>query len=141
MALSLLDGSNTNIDVQFGIGVANALVSFKCFSSMVSVRTHRDFTERTTFCSGGARSRTPGMKQIFIHLEGFGSEGSAGSDPSALFANTTGVPFVVTADTGATWTGNCHAADDISTIQAAANHNRGIDLESTGTWVVVWPVS
>jgi len=77
MALSLLDGTNAAIDMV--ITIASATNSVKCSFGYMSADVVREFTEKTTFCSSGWRSRQPGMKQVVGHLDGFVSKGAAKS--------------------------------------------------------------
>jgi hypothetical protein len=139
MALAIIDGNDTAFDVTFGIGASGAAVSFKCFATRVDVRTSRNNPVRPpTFCSSGWTSRAAGQKTTHIHLSGLGSTGSLGSDPHALFASATPIAFIVTATTGCTWTGTCLGADDGSSIEAAGNHTRDIDADSSGSVATLW---
>jgi hypothetical protein len=137
MALQLLDGSNGNILVTI-----NSL-PFQCVVNRWSADVVREFTEKTTFCSGGWRSRDPGMKQLIGRLDGYLSKGIAGSDPLALIAadNVNGLPFVLQADTGCYFGGNCHIGLSHAGSNAQLNSEMGIGFESDGvvttTWIVV----
>lgn len=140
--LSLLDGTVATIDVSFGYGAGGtSTTSMKCAFNRISADIVREFTEKTTFCSSGWRSRQPGMKQLIGRLDGFASKGTIYSDPLALFADNTARPFVITVDTGCTLSGNMHAARDHIGLNAAANSERGIDFESTGEVVSAWVVA
>lgn len=136
MALKLLDGTAAAFDITI-----NAL-SYKCLAAYVSADIVREFTERTTFCTtGGWRSRTPGMKQLIGRIDGFLTSGMPISDPSLLFANTTGYAFVITFDTGCTVTGTLHVGRMHMGLRAQANSEEGIDFESDGQVTFVWVVA
>jgi hypothetical protein len=137
--MELLDGTNALIDFQLDYpGTSN--VSLKCAFAYMSCDIVREFTEKTTFCSDGWRSRQPGMKQCVGRLDGFASKASVYSDPLALFADNDPKDFLFTADSGCTIGGQLHIARDHIGLRAAANSERGIDWESygevTSSWVV-----
>lgn len=137
MAFSLIDGSNGNIDVSLNS------VSFKCVFSRWSGDFVREMTEKTTFCSGGWRSRDPGMKQLVFRMDGFASKGFAGSDPLELMAadSVTGIPFVLTADSGCYLSGNCHIGLSHIGQNAQLNSESGIGAESDGPVSSFWIVA
>lgn len=142
MALSLLDGTSALIDFSIAYdGGGSSQSSMKCAFNYISADISREFTEKTTFCSSGWRSRQPGMKQVVGHLDGFVSKGTVFSDPLALFATTNAFPFVFTADTGCTLTGSLHAQRDHIGLRAAANSERGLDWESTGAVTSAWVIA
>lgn len=141
--LALLDGTNANIDFAIasaGAG-ATATASLKCSFAFLSARIVREFTEQTTFCSSGWRSRNPGFMQLLMHLDGYASKGTPLSSPMALFTDNLARPFVFTADTSCTFSGSAHAAADGIGLRAAGNSDRGIDLESYGAVTVAWVVA
>jgi hypothetical protein len=137
MALQLLDGSNGNIVVTI-----NSL-PFTCVINRWSADIVREFTEKTTFCSAGWRSRDPGMKQLVGRIDGYLSKGIAGSDPLALIAadTVTGLPFTLQADTGCFLSGTCHIGLYHAGSNAQLNSEMSIGFESDGavtsTWIVV----
>lgn len=135
MAITILDGSNVNVDIALGS------VSYKCVANYWSADIVREFTEATTFCTTGWRSETPGLKQLIGHMDGFASTGFAGSDPLALFSSQTGVSFALTATTGCAFVGTCHMARDHTGIRAAQNSERAIDFRSKGAVSTAWTVS
>lgn len=135
MALALLDGSNASIDVSI------ATASYKCIAAAWTARLVREFSEQTTFCSGGWRARVPGMRQLIGSLAGFASKGSAISDPSVNISTQLPVAMVLTADTGSTFTFSGHVGSDETTMVAAANSGRAIAFESTGAVVTAWVVA
>lgn len=140
MALALLDGSNAAIDVNFSIPGGSA-TSFKNIAAVWTARINRDFTEATTFASGGWRSRTPGMRQLIGSLAGFASKGWAGADPLVLMSLQAAIAIVLTADTGCTYTFTGHVGSDETTLVAAANSGRIITFESVGVVVTAWVIA
>jgi hypothetical protein len=140
MALTLLDGTTAAIDFTLAFSGSNQ-VSVKCAFSRISARMQRGFTDRTTFCSTGWVEEIPGMKQLLMSLAGYASKGTAYSDPLALFSDNVPRPFLFTADTGCTLTGNANAVSDGVDLVAAANSGRGIDLRSHGPVTSAWVVA
>jgi len=137
MALSLLDGSNGNIQVTINS------VAFQCVINRWSADIVREFTEKTTFCSGGWRSRDPGMKQLIGRMDGYLSKGIAASDPLALIAADTvsGLAFTLQADTGCYLSGSCHIGLSHVGTNAQLNSEMGVGFESDGEVTSVWVVS
>lgn len=131
----LLDGSNAAIDITIDGN------SHKCVFAYVSADLVKEFTEKTTFCNEGWRSRTPGMKQLQGRAEGFLSINNAASDPSAAFEEQDGVPIVITFTTGLTYTFTGHVARSHAGVRAAANSEFALDFESDGAVTVVADVS
>jgi hypothetical protein len=138
--LALLDGTTAAIDMTLAFSGTNQ-VSVKCAFNRISARMNRGFTDRTTFCSTGWVEEIPGMKQLLISLAGYASKGTPYSDPLALFSDNVPRPFLFTADTSCTLSGNAHAASDGVDLVAAANSGRGIDLRSTGPVTSAWVVA
>jgi hypothetical protein len=130
--LSILDGSNANIDLSLDGN------SYKCVFNFWTADIVRAFTEATTFCSSGWRSRVPGLKQLVGHAQGYASKGQAISDPSALIAEQSGIPIVLTADTGCTFSFTGHVSRSRTSFRAAENSDAGLDFESTGPVTVAW---
>ena len=151
MAYTLLDGTVAAIDFQVGAAAGTSIVSgtgtlsggssLACFANYVSVDIGREFTERTTFCSGGWRSRTPGLKQAVGRIEGFPSKGGVWSDPLAMFTSQLGYPFAFVIDTGCMLYGVLHEQRDHVGMRAAMQGERGIDFESTGSVSSLWVIT
>jgi hypothetical protein len=137
MATEILDGSNGNILVTINS------IEFKCVINRWSADIVREFTEKTTFCTGGWRSRDPGMKQLVGRMDGYLSKGFAGSDPLALIAadDTDGLPFVLQADTGCYFSGNCHIGLSHAGSNAQLNSEMGQAFESDGAVSTFWVVA
>lgn len=138
MALQLLDGTNATIDISF-----NA-ISYKCVASYWSADLDRQFFESTVFCSGGWVDEIGGKKQLIGRMDGFASSGYAGSDPLALFNTSfqsTGFPFVLTANTGCYISGNANASRVHTGMRAALQSEFAIDFKSKGAVTTVWIVS
>jgi hypothetical protein len=140
MALTLLDGTNANIDFAVAVSGSNT-TSFKCAFGYMSADMVREMSEKTTFCSEGWRARQPGMKQLVGHLDGFVSSGAVYSDPTIMMSTTTPLAFVFTADTSCTLTGDLHVVRDHMGLRAASNSDRGIDWESSGPVTSAWVVA
>lgn len=138
MALVLVNGTSALTDFTLGAGSG---VSVKCIFGRITATFNRRSFEQTTFCSGGWVVEIMGMKQITFDLSGFVSEGNAYSDPSALFATSTPVAFVFTADTGCTYTGSGNAITDSETLTAAADSARNLQIRSSGSVTVAWVTS
>jgi hypothetical protein len=137
MALSLLNGTDAAISIKID-SVTPPLVEYNCHFRYVSADFVRDFTETTTFCGTGWRSRTPGMKQIVGRLDGYMSKGDVASNPGILQSNSSPMYFVQTFDTGCTYTGQLHVGRDHAGVQAAAQSERSIDWESYGAVTIAW---
>ena len=135
MALSKLDGSNTNIDVSVG---GNSL---RCWTNFWSANIVRDFTEATTFCDSGWRSRTPGFKQLVGRISGIAAKGVAGTNPATYMASSSTMAFVLTADTGCSFTFDGHVGNVGVAFLASQNSTFGLDYESAGAVTTVWVVS
>lgn len=135
MALSLLDGSNTNIDISINSN------SYKLVMNYWSADYGRDMTEATTFGSSGNRVRTPGMRQLTGRAEGYLSKGVAYSDPSLTLTSQTAVTFVLTADTSCSVTFTGFITRVHMGLRAAANSEFSIDFESASAITFAWVVA
>lgn len=137
--MTILDGTTAAFDFTTGTAASD---SWKCVATYAEFNVRRDFIEQTTFCStGGWRERLPILKQVIGRITGFLSKGEAISDPLHLFSGTAGVPFVFTADTGCTLSGNLHAANYRGGMRAQANSEMDLDYESTGSVSSSWTVA
>lgn len=135
MALTIIDGSNANIDITI------ATNSLKCQASYWSADIARDFTEQTTFCTSGWRARLPGLKQLLGAIDGFLGKGVAGANPSIYVASTAAQAYVLTADSGCTFTFDGHAGRVHSGLRAAMNSEFAINFESYGAVTTAWVVT
>lgn len=141
MSTTIIDGSNGNILVTLDG------IEFKCVINRWSADIVREFTEKTTFCSGGWRSRDPGMKQLIGRMDGYLSKGFAGSDPLALITadnstdNPGGIPMVLKADSGCMLSGNCHVSLSHLASAAQLNTEAGVGFESDGPVTSIWVVA
>lgn len=135
MALVLLNGSTATIDISI------ASNSYKCLFTYVSADFNREFTEATTFCNSGWRSRTPGMRQVTGRGEGFLGKGTAPCDPSLNFTDQVGVAIVITYDTSCTLSFTGHVSNVHTGIRAAANSEFAVSFESTGSCTTSWTTS
>lgn len=135
MALSIIDGTNANIDISIGAS------SIKCVAGAFSAKIGREFFEQTVFCSGMWVKRQPGRMQLTGMASRFASKGAAYSDPLAFMTSSTAIAFVLTADTSCTYTFSGHVSSDDMTFVAAANATGGIAYESYGAVVTAWVVS
>lgn len=134
-AFAILDGSSGNIDVSI------ATTSHKCFISYWSADLARDFTERTTFCTSGWRSRTPGLKQLLGVLDGFLAQGVGAVSPASYISSTTAQAYVLTAETGCSFTFNGHAGRVHAGVRAALNTEFALNFESDGAVTTAWIVA
>lgn len=140
-AFSLIDGSNANVD----ISIASA--SHKCWSTRWMADLVRDFTERTTFCTSGWRSRSPGLKQLIGMVDGFLAQGTDGGggptavNPASYIASTATAAYVLTADTGCSFTFSGHAGRIHTGVVAALSSEEGINFESAGAVTTAWVVA
>lgn len=134
MALVLLNGtsavpsvsvSSTTLDCQFGAWRA--------------VTSSQKFDQRT-FCSGGYRVSTKGIKAVDVACAGFLGKGVASADPLLYFGAATGVACIWQADTGCTLTGSFHI-DPAFGIVAAGGSEESFACESTGTFSTTWVTS
>lgn len=142
MAFQLLSGTTAIVDINIAIGSGSGTpVSSKCLFRRWMARITQEMFEQTVFCGGGWRSRIPGLKQLIGRLDGYMSVGNAASDPLAFFQNTLAAPFVLTATTSATISGNGWVTSDEQAIEAAANTSRGVDFESFGAVLTAWPIT
>lgn len=137
MATTIIDGSNGNILVTINS------IEFKCVVNRWSADIVREFTEKTTFCSGGWRSRDPGVKQLVGRIDGYLSKGFAGSDPLALIAadGVAGIAFVLQADTGCYFSGTCHIGLSHAGSNAQLNSEMSVGFESDGPVSTFWIVA
>lgn len=136
MALALLDGTNANIDISFGGA------SHKCLFNYWTADLERDFTEATTFCSSGWRSRIPGMRRLTGRAEGYLGKSTAVTDPTVTgFTSQAAVAIVLTADTGCTYTFSGYVGRVHAGLRAAANSEYAVEFESAGQVTVAWVVS
>lgn len=134
MALAILTGTNTNIDVNMNAA------SVKCGFGRVAAQIVRGGFRTTTFCSGGWISEVPGERQLVGSLLGYTLTGVAYADPLVWVTDDDGVPMIITATTAATLTFTANIFSDGLDLVAAANSGRSVDLRSTGTVSSVWPV-
>lgn len=139
-AFTIIDGSNANIDITI------ATASIKCQATYWSADFARDFTEKTTFCTSGWRSRQPGLKQLLgvvdgLLAKGADMSGSTAISPASFIASTSAQAYVLTADTGCTFTFNGHAGRVHSGIRAALNSEFALNFESDGAVTTAWVVA
>ena len=136
MPLALLDGSNANIDISFGG------TSYKAVFNYWSADLERDFTEATTFASGGWRARIPGLKRLTGRADGYASSGAPQSDPTASgFTSQTATAIILTATTGCTFTFTGYVGRSHIGMRAAQNSEFSLEFESTGSVTVAWVVT
>lgn len=139
---ALLNGTTAIIDVSMAIGSGSGSpTSVKCQFRRWMARITQEMFEQTSFCSGSWRARIPGLRQLIGRLDGYMSIGNVGSDPLAYFQNTLPAPFVLTATTSATISGNAWVTSDENSIEAAANSSRAVDFESYGPCLTSWPIT
>ena len=132
---SILDGSNANIDLSFNGQ------SYRCVFRYWMADMVRQFTDATTFCSGGWRARTPGMMHLSGQAQGYASKGQPLSDPSLLITQQSGIPIVLTADSGCTFSFTGYVSRSHTAFHAAANSEAALDFESAGPVTVAWVVA
>lgn len=132
MALALLDGTTAASDISVGGQ------SIKCVLNSIRADIVRDMFEKTTFCSGGWRSRTPGMKQLLFGGVGYAHKGQPHSDPLDYVSSTTGEAWVITIDTGCTLTFTGHSTLVHLGVNAAANSEFAVSGESDGAVTSAW---
>lgn len=143
MAYTLLDGTNANIDIMTAVPATPTVAdkSLKCLAGSVSFTFRKSTTRKTTFCSSGWVSSTPGDKQMFAVVGAFMSKGDVLADPLVLFNTQLDLNFILTSDTGCTIQGKWIETEDAGTLVAAQNSGRSLAFESQGavttTWVVV----
>lgn len=134
-AFAIIDGSNANADISI------ATQSHKCWASYFSADIVRDFTEQTTFCTSGWRSRQPGLKQLLGTIDGFLPSGATAVSPGSYFTSTTAAAYVLTADTGCTFTFSGHAGRMHAGLRAALNSEFALNFESAGAVTTAWVVA
>lgn len=140
MPLTLLDGTTAAVSMKIG-SAQPPTVEYNCSMRYLSADIVRDFTEATTFCQSGWRTRTPGMKQLVGRMDGYASKGDPSSGAGILTASTVPLNFIFTLDTLCTFTGAMHVGREHFGIQAAAQSERGIDWESAGVVTIAWVIA
>lgn len=140
MAFALLDGTSSTIDASI-TPPGGSPTSAKTWAAAWTARITREFFEQTVFANNGFRARIGGMKQSFISLAGFMSQGSPLSDPLALFASQTPCATVLTAFTACTITGNYQYGSDENSLVAGGNSGRVVAGESYGSFSTSWVVA
>jgi hypothetical protein len=140
LPFQIIDGSNAAVDISI------AAASHKCWASYWSADIVRDFTEKTTFCTSGWRSRQPGLKQLIGTIDGFLPEGltagtSTAISPASYFASTASQAYILTADAGCTFTFQGHAGREHTGIRAALNSEWALNFESDGQVTTAWVVT
>lgn len=133
MALDLLQGTSGNVDIS-----VNG-ISLKCILSYWSADFAKEMGEQTTFCSSNWAKRNPGKKQVTGRADGGLGKNAAGADPTDAWDSDVAVPFVLTADTGCTFTFSGHVTHVHAGVRAAtAATEFSFDFESYGAVVTVW---
>jgi hypothetical protein len=140
---TLLDGTTAAVDLAIAPDpvAPSTLSSVRCFAAFISVMLRRGTTQRITFCEQGWSKPTPGMRQGFVHVDGFSSKGGPLSSPLAMFLIDAPLPFVFTADTGLSLTSMLVETQDMIGARAFAEHARGIDAETYGAVSALWVVA
>jgi hypothetical protein len=120
MALTLLDGTNANLDFTI------ATVSYKCQVNSMAMEFSRQLFTRITFCSTNWLTNNNGMKSARFMLTGYPGKGTAGSKPGQFFTSDSYPAIVATFDTGCTV--GFTAAISSETLGAVAASNGSFTL-------------
>lgn len=136
MALSLMDGTNANID--FSI----ATVSYKCQLSSIAIEFNREFFTRVVFCSTNWVNNINGMKSARFVATGFPAKGTSAAAPGQFFTADSYPTILFTADTGCTITFTAGISRETLGMIAAANGSYSLEgVNKTGDLAVVWVTS
>jgi len=134
MSLTLLDGTNANIDLTIGGS------SFRCQLSSMAIEMTRDLLQRVTFCSSNFKEKIPSLKEVRGVASGFVGKSDATAKLGAFILDDTAVAIVATFDTGCTIGFTAQVTRDSGGTQAAGLSSRTIEFESINddlavTWV------
>lgn len=135
MSLSLIDGSNGNIDLSI------AGNSYKGILGYFTANVSRSFMNYTTFSSGGWIEERPGQKQLTGRGDGYIPKGVTQADPSILISSTATQAYVLTFETGCTATFSGHCGNFQLGVQAMAGTQFSIDFRSSGAVTFAWVVT
>ena len=133
MAINLLHGSVSTLDVSFGGK------SMKCAFGRWMAQIIRGASSVLTMCSGNWISERPGAMQLVGRLDGFAATGAVAdtwTSPLAFITATSTIAAVLTADTGVTISFNANVFEDTMEMVAGGNSGRSIGFRSDGAVTV-----